>query len=396
MLKFLRTLLTKIGIAIAVVGAVVVGYLLHDMVVQSSGGKRADSAAVEEAKEQGSDEETVWTCSMHPQIRQSEPGDCPICGMELIRASQAGDGEGSEEPRLQMSPVAKKLAEIQTSRVRRGFPTHQVRMSGKVAYDEQQVKTITAWVPGRLDRMFVDFTGSRVEKGQHLVSLYSPKLISAQEELIQAQRTLEQMRDSSGDLLQSARSTTEAAREKLRLWGLKKSQIKKIEKNKEPLTHLTVYAPMGGTVVKKHVNEGEYVDTGSKLYTIADLSRVWIKLDAYESNLTWLRYGQWVSFTVESYPGEVFHGRIAFIDPVMSDKTRTISVRVNAANPDGKLKPGMLVNAVVNAKVSARGPVMDPALEDKWICPMHPGEIEESSGACDECGMDLVPTGSLG
>jgi len=149
-------------------------------------------------------------------------------------------------------------------------------------------------------------------------------------------------------------------------------------------------------VTRKHAVRGDYVKTGDPIYELADLSHLWVKMDAYESDLPWLRYGQEVHFTTASMPGRTFTGRIAFIDPVLDPQTRTARVRVNVANPDGALKPGVFVRAVVEAEVAAAGRVMVADLADKWICPMHPEEIEDGPGSCDICGMDLVKPSSLG
>jgi Cu(I)/Ag(I) efflux system membrane fusion protein len=269
-------------------------------------------------------------------------------------------------------------------------------MVGKVDYDESRVKEIAAWVPGRIDRLYVDFTGILVRKGDHMVYLYSPQLLSAQAELLQAAKAIKETAGATELIKRSSIATLEAAREKLRLLGLLNEQIEEIEKTGKTTDHLTIYAPIGGIVIAKHANAGDYVETGAKIYTIADLSEVWVKLDAYESDLPWIRYRQQVEFTTEAYPGELFKGTISFIDPVLNPITRTVKVRVNVANPDGRLKPEMFVRAIVRSKVAGEGMVVDEDMAGKWICPMHPSVVKAEPGTCDICGMDLVTTESLG
>ncbi len=337
-----------------------------------------------------------WTCSMHPQIERPGPGQCPLCGMDLIPVYAGGD-EDEGERTLSMSEASRKLAEIQWTSVERKFVEAEINLVGKVDYDETRVKHITAWFPGRLDKLYVDYTGIPVKKGDHLVSVYSPQLLAAQEELLQAKRAYSDARKSKSEfMLRSSKATLEATREKLRLWGLSEEQVASIEKSGRTRDHMTVYSPMAGIVIKKHLNQGAYVKTGARIYTIVDLSRVWINLDAYESDLQWIRYGQDVEFRVESYPGETFRGMITFIHPVLNARTRTVKLRVVADNSKGKLKPGMFVHARVKPRVAAGGKVMDPRLAGKWICPMHPEVIKEKPGKCDVCGMPLVKTEQLG
>jgi Cu(I)/Ag(I) efflux system membrane fusion protein len=336
----------------------------------------------------------MWTCAMHPQIRQPKPGKCPICFMDLIPVEMEEAQVAARQ--IAFSEDAMKLMEVETTLVERKFVEAEVRMVGKVEYDESRVKEITAWVPGRIDRLYVDFTGILVRKGDHMVYLYSPQLLSTQAELLQAVKATQQTNQASELIRLSSIATLEAAREKLRLLGLQKEQIDEIEKTGRTTDHLTIYAPIGGIVIAKHANAGDYVETGTKIYTIADLSQVWVKLDAYESDMMWVRYGQQVEFAAEAYPGEVFKGTITFIDPVLNPMTRTVKLRVDVANPDGRLKPEMFVRAVVRTKIAAGGMVMDENMAGKWICPMHPSIVKSSPAQCDICGMDLVTTESLG
>ena len=339
----------------------------------------------------------LWTCSMHPQFRLPKPGLCPICNMELIPLSTDETETMTNMRQLTVSENARKLMDIVTAPVERKFVSAVVRMVGKVDYDETRLAYITAWLPGRLDRLYVDYTGVPVSKGDHMVYLYSPELISAQEELLQALEAVKNIEKTElGIMREMTEATVHAAREKLRLWGIKAEQVEKIERTGKVEDHMTIYAPAGGIVIHKNGLEGMYVKEGTRIYTIADLSQVWIKLDAYESDMEWLRYGQEVEFTTVSYPGSVFKGTISFMDPFLNERTRSVKIRFNVPNPDGRLKPGMFVKAIARAKVALGGRIMDAALVGKWICPMHPEVIKLNSGECDICQMPLVTTESLG
>ncbi len=339
----------------------------------------------------------LWTCSMHPQIKLPKPGKCPICGMTLIPLDSSTADANSSMREITVSEYSAELMEIETSPVERKFVFKQVGMVGTVDYDETRVSYITAWVPGRLDKLFVDYTGVKVNKGDHMVSLYSPDLVSAQEELLQAISANKQLAGSNIEVVKQGTSDTIiAAREKLLLLGLKPEQIDKIEKSGKTEDHITIYAPAGGVVVHKNAQEGMYVKTGTKIYTIADLSSVWVNLDAYESDLEWLRYGQKVIFSTEALPGEYFTGRISFIHPTLDTSSRTVKVRVSIKNTEGKLKPGMFVRAIVKSELTVDGRVMTADLAGKYICPMHPDIIKDKPGKCDICGMQLVTPEKLG
>ena len=348
--------------------------------------------------EHGAVQAEIWTCAMHPQIRMPRPGKCPICHMDLIPLESLGSKETTGPREIVLSEHARNLAEIQTAPVERKFVSAEVRMVGKVNYDETRLGTITARVAGRLDRLYVDYTGIAVRKGDHLFDLYSPELLTAQQELLQALKTVKELEQTAGapGALESARLTLDAVRNKLRLWDLTPKQIAEIEQRGTASDHITIYAPMGGIVTMKHAVEGTYVETGMPVYTIADLSQVWVKLDAYESDVEFIRYAQHVIFETESYPGETFEGTVAFIDPVLDEMTRTVKVRVNVPNPDGKLKPGMFVHGLVRAELAAGGLVVNRDLAGKWICPMHPEIVKDASGTCDLCGMPLVRAETLG
>lgn len=339
---------------------------------------------------------TEWTCSMHPLIREPKPGICPICAMDLVPVE--GGGSGKTEPaRLKTTEAAKALMGLETAPVERRFVAAEVRLVGKVAYDETKLGYITAWVPGRIERMYADYTGMDVQQGDHMVELYSPELLAAKEELQRAAEVLRKLPDNGPAVLrETAESALDAVRAKLKRWGLTEAQVRRAEVSGASADRITIYAPMGGTVIERNGSEGMYVDTGTLVYTLADLSTVWVALEAYESDLAWLHYGQKVSFTTEAYPGERFEGTIAFIAPTVDPDTRTVRVRVNVPNADRRLKPEMFVRAVVRSNVATGGRVMDPGLAGKWISPMHPEIVKDGPGTCDVCGMDLVPAEELG
>ena len=283
-------------------------------------------------------EGTTYTCSMHPQIRQNEPGDCPLCGMDLIPVV-AGSGSDNVNPlELEMSIEAMALANVVTRKVEMASPEKEISLTGKIALNERNLATITANFPGRIEELFVDFTGQEVSKGQKLATVYSPELVTAQQELIESAK----FRDVNQALYL-------AAREKLRLWKITDSQIDEIESSGKVLTGFDVYADKSGVVLRRAVALGDFVGKGSVLFEIADLSLVWVLFDAYESDLPLLQKGQRVNFTVASIPGKEFTSSIAFIDPFINPATRTASVRAEINNPQKLLKPEMFVQGVVKA-----------------------------------------------
>ena len=333
-----------------------------------------------------------WTCSMHLQIKKAEPGRCPICGMDLVpMREEAGGGERAS---LRLGERARQLASVQTTTVNYRKLTKSIYTVGKIDYDESRVAHVTAWVSGRVDKLFVNFTGTIVKKGEHLLYMYSPDLLSTQEEYLLAYRGVEKLNKSPiPDVISSSKTLLEHTKQRLLLWGITEEQINELERTQKPQTHLTIHAPIGGTVINKYAFEGMYYKTGDMLFTITDLSQVWLYLDIYEYDIPWIRYGQGIEVVTESYPGEVFHGTIVFIDPFLSETTRTIKVRVNMDNREGKLKPGMYANARFKVKLGSEGVIFDPKIRGKYMCPMHPDVLSDKQDNCPECGMKLEPVG---
>ncbi len=341
------------------IGLIIVIILAFSFGIMTSGG--SDSSEVNSQKDsvEESSTPTIWTCSMHPQIKLPKPGKCPICLMDLIPL-ETGTSEGLDPSQIRISQSAKELAQIQSTPVTRGFAEVEIRLVGKIAIDERKLNYITAWVPGRLDRLYADYTGVNVNKGDHMVYMYSPELLAAQEELLQAIKAVDALGNTKSSILKgTAAQTVIASKEKLRLFGLTNEQIKDIETTGKTSDHLTINAPIGGIVVHKNAKEGMYVKTGTQIYTIADLTELWIYFEAYESDLPWLRYGQTVEFSSPSFPGETFEAVISFIDPVVDSKKRTIKIRANVENKKSLLKPDMFVSGIVKSKLNNNGKVID-------------------------------------
>ncbi len=333
---------------------------------------------------------------MHPQIKQAGPGKCPICGMDLIPIYADGDaGDEGGEVSLKLGKRAQVLAAIATSKVSHRPLSKEIYTVGKMDYDESSVAYVAAWIGGRIDKMFADFTGIRVKKGEHLVLLYSPELMSAQEEYLLALRDWRRMKGQSSQIAVMAKNTLAASRDKLLLYGITKKQLNQIESKGEVQTHLTIYAPISGTVIHKTAFEGMYVKLGERFYTIADLSHLWFYLDIYEYDLAWIKFGQSVAIDTEAYPGEIFKGTVTFIDPFLNEKTRSVKVRVNVPNLDGRLRPGMYANARIKVQINEAGQVVVAGLEGKYMGPMHPEIIRDKPGKCPICGMDLEPIGGV-
>lgn len=347
--------------------------------------------ATEEAEK-----EVVWTCSMHPSIQLPKFGQCPICFMDLIPV-EPGAGGDPDAPRLTMSESARKLAGIMTAPVIRKGVASDIKMVGKVDFDESRMEKIAARISGRIDKLYVEYTGIPVKKGDHLAEIYSPELLSLQKELLEASTAVNNLSPDISDMVrQSVERTFKAAKEKLRLLGFTEKELQELLSRGETTDHMTIRSTQRGVVIKKLVEEGQYVKMGMPLFQIADLRKVWVKLDAYESDLSWIRLGQRVAFMVEAYPGRTFRGKITFIDPVVNPETRTVMVRVNTDNSKGMLKPDMFVKATVKISVSKSGKVVSSSIRDKFICPMHPEVIKDGKGECNICGMPLEPAAELG
>jgi len=327
----MKTSLKNIGLI--VVATLFVGVLLGWLIFGDSKNDSIDKLR------HSNEIETVWTCSMHPQIRMNEHGFCPICGMELIPINS--DSNASLNPAvINMSPTAMQLANVSTQLVGKMKPIKLIRLNGKIQEDERLVYTQSSHIPGRIESLKVNFTGEYVNKGQRIATIYSPDLVNAQEELFEAQK-----------LLETQPQLFSAAKEKLRNWKLSNAQIENILASGTPNQELPIYADVSGNITQKMVNLGDYVKRGEAIYEIANLNKVWIMFDIYESDIAWVKKGDIVNFTIESLRGEKFEGAISYVDPVINSVTRVAQARIEVSNKDQQLKPEMFVSGIVEAKL---------------------------------------------
>ena len=310
------------------------GLLLGWLFFHSPKTKKTKKEITVEAKKE------IWTCAMHPQIRLDHPGKCPICGMDLIQLSQS-TGEKIDSDAIYFSKEAAELANVSTSVVSRQKPIKEVRLYGKVQADERLLQNQVAHISGRIDKLFVNFTGEPVRKGQLLAIIYSPELITAQQELLEAAKSK-----------QNQPEIYEAAKEKLQQWMLTERQITQIEHSGQVKKDFEVYSNTSGIVTARRVNTGDYVSQGAVLFDIANLSSVWVLFDAYENDLPFLKIGNNISFTFQALPGKNFNANIRFIDPVIDPVNRVAKVRVEVGNSGGKLKPEMFATGVVKASLN--------------------------------------------
>ena len=371
----------KTTILIAAV-TLVIGLLAGGLLFRNSG---SEAEPVHEHVEEAGGE-TTWTCSMHPQIRQPEPGDCPICGMDLIPLEDESQ-EGADPTAISMSPTAMQLANIRTTVVGKSEPVKTVRLNGKVLPDERRVVSQTSHIPGRIENLAVNFTGEYVKQGQTIASIYSPQLVTAQEELFEAAR----IRESQPQLFR-------AAREKLKNWKLSDQQIDQILESDAPAETFDIVADASGYVTGKMVNQGDYVQRGQAIYEIADLSRVWVLFDVYEQDLQWINRGNRIQFSVQSLPGETFEGTISWISPVINPRTRVAQARLELSNSGLRLRPEMFATGIVESKLNtAAGSLTIPKSAVMWTGKRSLVYVKNSSEQAIQFNMREVTLGpSLG
>ena len=300
-------------------------------------------------------ETQMWTCSMHPQIMQPEPGNCPICGMELIPAINGDEGLTADQFKLSKNALA--LANVQTSIVGAADDTaNQIKLSGTIVENEERNAVQVSYFSGRIEKLNVSATGTQVRKGQLLASIYSPDLMAAQQELI----TAFSLKESQPNLYR-------AVRNKLKLWKLSDAQINQIESSKIVKENFEVYATVSGTVLEKLVEQGDYIKQGQALFKIADLSSVWAIFDVYENQIEMFQKGQEITILTQAYPGKSFKAKVSFIDPILDKNSRTLKLRAVLPNAQNLFKPGMFVEGNIEGiSSSTKNQLSIPASAVLW------------------------------
>ncbi len=328
----------------------VIGIFLGWVIFGNSGSPASSDGLQEEHVAGDHQAGTVYTCAMHPQIREDKPGNCPICGMELVPIVDDTDEGDAGDYTVKLSNAAMKIAEVSTSVIQKKTPYKEIYLPGRVMPDERKISELTARFPGRIEKLHVNFTGQKVRRGQVLAQIYSPELVTSQKELFEAMK----LKDTNPNYYR-------AVRNKLKLWDLTEAQIDEIADSGEVKYYFDVLSPLSGTVTMRHIALGDYIKEGDALFEIVDLSHVWVIFDAYESDIPWVKMRDKIKFTIKSIPDKVFESTVTFIDPVLNPMTRVAGVRTELNNPRDILKPQMLASGMLKT--------MLPGSKDQLLVP---------------------------
>lgn len=302
------------------------------------------------------DEKILYTCPMHPSVISDKPGSCPICGMTLVRKHNHSKEEkidvSTDLSEISLSPSQQVMSNISTEIVKRKNIETEINAIGKVTLDETKNAQISAWIAGRINKLYVNFTGAKVVKGQKMFDIYSPDLASAQQEYIQAYEAYLSLKKSElKEISDSATSMLNASKKRLLLLGIKEEQLKQLEKTRKADFSIPVYSPASGIITKKNVQEGQYVNMGDLVFELSDLSNLWVESNIYESDLINIKKNQMVEIFTETYQNEIFKGHIEFIKPMLDPNTKTATIRISLANKNNKLKPEMTVNTKIKSSL---------------------------------------------
>ncbi|MFZ7126845.1 MAG: efflux RND transporter periplasmic adaptor subunit [Desulfobacterales bacterium] len=295
-----------------------------------------------------------WVAPMDPTYIREEPGKSPM-GMDLVPVYEEEGDEKEPASTIRIDPVTIQNMGIRTERVQMGRPVKTIRTFGNVIYDETRIYAVNTKFNGWIEKLYVDFEGESVGKGQPLFDIYSPDLVTAQEEYILAMEQFRSLGESGFEQVrESARRLLDAARTRLRYWDVSPSQIRRLETTGRAHKTVTVFSPAAGVVTKKNAFEGHYVKAGEHQYEIADLSTVWVDVDIYEYELPWVEKGMPAEMALAYIPGKRFKGRVLFIYPYLNAKTRTATLRLEFPNPEDVLKPDMYANVYLRSEIEER------------------------------------------
>ncbi|MFN0158032.1 MAG: efflux RND transporter periplasmic adaptor subunit [Bacteroidota bacterium] len=329
---------------------IIIGILAVSVLVLLAWRVFAPVHTTDDVRVTGTDTAEYYTCPMHPSVRSDRPGACPVCGMALVKKTtqqESGEENLTSIGGISLSPTQRVMANVTTATVERKRLKSELTAVGVVDFAEPNYLHISMRFSGRLDKLYLTYTGQIVRKGDPVADVYSPEAISAQQEYLLALESAEQLIHAPEQVAAGALDLRIQARQKLLRWGFTEQQVKELDETREVARIITMLSPISGTVMKKNVDPQHYAVMGEDIYDVADLSTVWIYLDMYEKDIRFVKTGQTVRITTEAYPNETFTGRVAFIDPVLNADTRTVRVRTEFANSAGKLKPNMYVKAAI-------------------------------------------------
>jgi Cu(I)/Ag(I) efflux system membrane fusion protein/cobalt-zinc-cadmium efflux system membrane fusion protein len=293
-----------------------------------------------------------WVAPMDPTYIRDEPGKSPM-GMDLVPVYEEEGDEKEPTSTIRIDPVTIQNMGVRVAQVQRKPLIKYIRTYGTVTYDETRIYTVNTKFNGWIERLYVDFEGTKVRKGQRLFDIYSSELVSAQEEYLLALKQYNNLSNSSyPSIKEGAERLLEASRTRLRYWDLTEGQIEKLGSSKQIRKTMTIYSPATGVVIKKNAFAGHYVKAGEHQYEIADLSRVWVDVDIYEYELPWVRQGMAAEMELSYLPGKRFKGKVLYIYPYLEAKTRTGKLRLEFTNPDYQLKPDMYANIYLKSSIA--------------------------------------------
>ncbi len=300
-----------------------------------------------------------WASPMNPAYIRNTPGKSPM-GMDLVPVYEEEGGGGQDAAStIRIDPVTMQNMGVRLGRVKRKTLVKDIRTVGSITYDETRIYTVNTKFNGWIEKLYVNFVGENVKKGQPLFDIYSPDLVTAQEEYLLALKQYQSLSHSAyARIREGAKRLLAASRTRLRYWDLTNRQIARIAKSGEVRKTLTVYSPATGIVTKKSAFKGHFVKAGEHQYEIVDLSTVWVDVDVYEYELPWVHKGMAAEMDLSYIPGKRFKGKVLFIYPYLNAKTRTAKLRLEFRNPDNQLKPGMYANVYLKSVIAREGLVI--------------------------------------